>query len=30
MKHAAEGQHKLYVAVIYTEDPITADQLKKL
>ncbi|CBK25351.2 uncharacterized protein [Blastocystis hominis] len=30
MKNAAEGKHKLYVAVIYTEDPITAEQLKKL
>ena len=30
MKNAAEGKHKLYVAVIYTEDAITPEQLKKL
>ena len=30
MKNAAEGKHKLYLAVVYTEDAITPDQLKKL
>ena len=30
MKSAAEGKHKLYVAVIFTEDPITPALLKKL
>ena len=30
MKSAAEGKHKLYVAVIFTEDPISPTLLKKL
>ena len=30
MKGAAEGKHKLYVAVVYTETVITPEVIKKL
>lgn len=30
MKGAAEGKHKLYVAVVYTETAITPEVIKKL
>lgn len=30
MKNAAEGNHKLYVAVVYTETSITPEIIRKL
>ena len=30
MKNAAEGKHKLYVAVVYTETSITPEIIRKL